>query len=83
MKAVKFLEDWKQGPGYELGKTTQAVLKERLLATFKKLTDLLLRPDPDKNLPTHSLGDSAFPLDDSVLWLPCRPYLGRWGGLAG
>ena len=63
--SVKFLEEWKQGPGDELGKSAQAVLKEHRLAAFKKLTDLLLRPDPDKNPPTHSLDDSAYPLEDS------------------
>ena len=50
------------------------------MAAFKKLTDLLLRSDPDKNPLTHSLDDSAFPLDDSFLWPPDRPYLGRWRG---
>ena len=62
---VEFLEHWKKGPWDELGKTTQAVLKEHRLAAFKKLTDLLLRPDPNKNPPTHSLDDSAYPLEDS------------------
>ncbi len=50
------------------------------MAAFKKSTDLLLRPDPDNNPLTHSLDDSAFPLDDSFLCPPDRPYLGRWGG---
>ncbi len=59
------------------------MLKEHRLAAFKKLTDLLLRPGPGKNPPTHSLDDSAFPLEDSFRWLPDRPYMGRWGGLAG
>ncbi len=55
----------KKDPGDELGKATQAVLKKHRLAAFKKFTDLLLRPGPDKNPPTHSLDDSAYPLEDS------------------
>jgi hypothetical protein len=47
---------------------------------YQKLTDLLLRPDLDRNPPTQSLNDSAFPLEDSFPWLPDRPYLGRRGG---
>ena len=50
------------------------------MAAFNKLTDLCLRLDPDKNPPTHPLDDSACPLEDSFLWPPDRPYLGRWGG---
>ncbi len=49
------------------------------MAAVKKLTDLFPCPDPDKNPLTHSLDDLAFPLDDSFLWLPNRPCLGRWG----
>ena len=81
--SVKFLERWKQGPGDELGNTTQAVLKEHRLAAFKKLTNLIPRPGRDTNPLTHSLDNSAFPLEDSFLCLPDRPYLGRWKGLAG
>ena len=81
--SVKFLERWKQGPGDELGNTTQAVLKEHRLAAFKKLTNLIPRPGLDTNPLTHSLGDSAFPLDDSPLWLLNRPYLGKVGGAGG
>ncbi len=54
------------------------MLKEHRMAAFKKLTGLLPRPDPDKNLLTHSLDDLAFPLD-LFLWLPNCPYSGRWG----
>ncbi len=75
----RILEHWKKGPGGEHGKTTQKVLKEHRLATFKKSTDLRLLPDPDKNSPTHSFDDSAYPLEDSFLWPPDLPYLGRWG----
>jgi hypothetical protein len=79
--AVEFLEHWKKGPGDEFGKTTQAVLKEHRSTAFKKLTDLLLHPDPDNNLPTHSLDDSAYPLEDSFLW---PPTVHTWeGGGAG
>jgi hypothetical protein len=65
------LEDWKRGPGDELEGRIQAVLREERLAAFRKLVDLLLRLDPDKKPPTHSL-------DDSFLWLLDRRYLGRW-----
>ncbi len=81
--AVEFLEQWKQGPGDELGKSAQEMLKEHRLAAFKKLTDLIPRPDRDTNPLTYSLGDSAFPLDDSPLWLLNRPYLGKVGGAGG
>ena len=78
--AVKFLEHWKQGPGDELGKTTQAVLKEHRLAAFKKLTRLIPRPGRDTNPLTHSLDDSALSLDDPSLRLLYRPSLGRREG---
>ena len=56
------------------------MLNEHRLAAFKKLTKLIPRPGRDTNPLTHSLDDSAFPLDDSFLWLLNRPYLGGWGG---
>jgi hypothetical protein len=40
MISVKFLEKWKQGPGDELGKSSQEMLKEHRLAAFKKSPDL-------------------------------------------
>ena len=50
------------------------------MAAFKKLTNLIPRPGRDTNPLTHSLDDSAFPLDDPSLRLLNRPYLGGWGG---
>ena len=78
--SVKFLEQWKQGPGDELRNTTQAVLKEHQLAAFKKLTSLIPRPGRDTNPLTHSLDDSALSLDDPSLRLLYRPSLGRREG---
>ena len=74
MISVKVLEEWKQGPRDEIGKSAQAVVKEHRFAAFKKLTDLIPRPDRDTHPLTHSL---------DILLAPQPPIFGKVGGLAG
>ena len=66
--SAKFFEDWKKGPGDELEELIQRLLRDHRLAAFKKLIDLLLRPNPDKKPLNISL-------DDSFLWLLDRRYV--------
>jgi hypothetical protein len=58
-----------------------ATIRRRL--RVQKLTDLLFRPDSDKNPPTHSLEDLAYPSRTRSSGSPTAHTSWEGGGLAG